>query len=131
MLKRVRIQGFKSLADVEVRLQPLVVLFGPNAAGKSNFLDALQLLSRLAGDVMGLRQAFAPPYRGSALEAYSFDGEGLEGLRRRESLLLSLEVDVLLSQAVVDRIEAQVAALEAAQAGTPQEDGIHGPRRRR
>lgn len=48
MLKRVKIQGYKSLVDLEVNLQPLSVLFGPNASGKSNFLEALQLLSRLA-----------------------------------------------------------------------------------
>ena len=41
MLRRVHIKGYKSLADAEVFLQPLSVLFGPNAAGKSNFLDAL------------------------------------------------------------------------------------------
>jgi len=44
MLKRVKIQGYKSLVDIEVHLQPLSVLIGPNASGKSNFLDALQLL---------------------------------------------------------------------------------------
>ena len=33
MLKRVHIRGFKSLADVEVRLEPLTVLFGPHASG--------------------------------------------------------------------------------------------------
>ena len=43
MLKRAHIKGYKSLEDVEVRLSPLAVLFGPNAAGKSNVLDALQL----------------------------------------------------------------------------------------
>ena len=48
MLKRVHIAGYKSLYDVEVKLTPLALLFGPNAAGKSNFLDALQLLSGLA-----------------------------------------------------------------------------------
>ena len=48
MLKRAKIQGYKSLANVEVQLQPLSVLFGPNASGKSNFLDALQLLARIA-----------------------------------------------------------------------------------
>src|SRR5579872_3613376 len=48
MLKRVKIRGYKSLVDVEVHLQPLSVFFGPNASGKSNFLDALQLLSRIA-----------------------------------------------------------------------------------
>ena len=47
MLKRVHIRDFKSLADVELRLEPLTVLLGPNASGKSNFLDALLLLSKL------------------------------------------------------------------------------------
>ena len=59
MLKRVKIQGYKSLLDVEVNLQPLSVLFGPNATGKSNFLDALQLLSRIATTAR-LKDAFAP-----------------------------------------------------------------------
>ena len=38
MLKRIKIKGYKSLIDLEVSLCPLSVLFGPNAAGKSNFL---------------------------------------------------------------------------------------------
>ena len=42
MLKHIEITGYKSLVDVQVDLQPLVVLFGPNGAGKSNFLDALR-----------------------------------------------------------------------------------------
>ena len=40
MLKRIRVAGYKSLQNVEVQLNQLFVLFGPNAAGKSNFLDA-------------------------------------------------------------------------------------------
>ena len=48
MLKQIKIQGYKSLVELEVSLEPLAVLFGPNASGKSNFLDALQLLSRIA-----------------------------------------------------------------------------------
>ena len=40
MLTRIRIKGYKSFHDVEVRLSPLAVMFGPNAAGKSNLLDA-------------------------------------------------------------------------------------------
>ena len=63
MLKRIHIQGYKSLKDAEVTLSPLVVLVGPNAAGKSNLLDALQLLSKL-GTSRTLREAFDPPYRG-------------------------------------------------------------------
>jgi AAA15 family ATPase/GTPase len=60
MLKHIEITGYKSLVDVQVDLQPLVVLFGPNGVGKSNFLDALQLLSRMAISPT-LKAAFEPP----------------------------------------------------------------------
>jgi predicted ATPase len=43
-LRRVRIRGYKSIAFCEVQLQPLTILVGRNAAGKSNFLDALAFL---------------------------------------------------------------------------------------
>lgn len=43
MLKRIGIKKYKSLKDILITLNPLSVIFGPNAAGKSNFLDALQL----------------------------------------------------------------------------------------
>ena len=79
MLKRVHIRGYKSLADVEVTLEPLTVLFGPNAAGKSNFLDALQLLSRI-GASRTLREAFVAPYRGKPLESFPIGKEGVKGL---------------------------------------------------
>jgi AAA15 family ATPase/GTPase len=47
MLKLLRVQGFKSLADIEVEFPALTVLFGPNASGKSTLLDALLVLSRV------------------------------------------------------------------------------------
>lgn len=109
MLKRVKIQGYKSLADVEVHLQPLSVLFGPNASGKSNFLDALQLLSRIATS-RTLREAFDPPHRGTPLEAFTFGPDGIPGLLNRESLSFIIEVDVELSQAVVDKVNRQIQA---------------------
>src|SRR5438445_7746934 len=43
-LRRVRIRGYKSIAFCDVRLQALTILVGRNAAGKSNFLDALAFL---------------------------------------------------------------------------------------
>ena len=46
MLSRLVVKGFKSLADVEVFLPRLTVLFGPNAAGKSNLLEAVQAVSK-------------------------------------------------------------------------------------
>src|SRR4051812_23808495 len=47
MITRLEIDGFKSLSDFAVDLEPFTVFIGPNSAGKSNVLDALALLSRL------------------------------------------------------------------------------------
>ena len=111
MLKHIEIKGYKSLVDVRVELQPLVVLFGPNAAGKSNFLDALQLLSRMATSPT-LKAAFEPPYRGKPLESFSFDDEGLPGLLGRESARFSIQADVELSPAVVKVVEQQIREMK-------------------
>ncbi len=43
-LRRVRIRGYKSIASCDVALEPLTLLVGRNAAGKSNFLGALAFL---------------------------------------------------------------------------------------
>lgn len=47
LIKRVHIQGYKSLADCNVTLEPLTIFVGRNGSGKSNFLDALGFLSDL------------------------------------------------------------------------------------
>ena len=85
MLKRAQIRGYKSLVDVDVCLPQLAVMFGPNAAGKSNFLDALQLLSKL-GTSKTLKHAFDPPYRGKPLESFTFDEQGIRGLLSEREL---------------------------------------------
>ncbi len=107
MLKRVKIQGYKSLVDVEVQLQPLTVLFGSNGVGKSNFLDALQFLSRITA-TNNLRYAF-PLYRGTPLESFSFGPNGIQGLLAQERISFSIEVDIELSQAVVDEVNCQIS----------------------
>lgn len=107
MLKRIHIRNYKSLVDVEVQLEPLSVLFGPNAAGKSNFLDALQLLSRIT-TARTLKEAFEPPYRGKPLESFSFGLGGLDGLVRQEVACFSFEADVELSPNVVDSVNRQI-----------------------
>src|SRR5713226_2237454 len=121
MLKRVKIQGYKSLVDVEVNLQPLSVLFGPNASGKSNFLDALQLLSRIATS-NNLNDAFRPPYRGRPLESFTFGPDGIQGLLAQESVSFSIEVDVELAQSIVDAVNNQLQMLEKA----PQKISLSG-----
>ncbi len=114
MLKRIKIQGFKSLADVEVNLEFLSVLIGPNASGKSNFLDALHLLSRIATS-RTLREAFAPPYRGKPLESFTFGKGGVASLLEREKVSFRMEVDVQLSPSVITSVNQQIQAMN----GTP------------
>jgi hypothetical protein len=48
MLTRLRVQGFKNLVDVNLRLGPFTVIAGANGVGKSNLFDSIQLLSALA-----------------------------------------------------------------------------------
>ena len=107
MLKRIKIQGYKSLVDLELNLKPLSVLVGPNASGKSNFLDALQLLSRIA-TCHTLEDAFGPPYRGHPLESFTFGGEGIKSLLEEESVSFSIEVDVQLSTAVIESVNHRI-----------------------
>lgn len=48
MLTRLRVQGFKSLIDAEVRFAPFTCIAGANGAGKSNLFDAILFLRDLA-----------------------------------------------------------------------------------
>lgn len=123
MLKRVHIQGYKSLLDVEAHIEPLTVLFGPNAAGKSNVLDALQLLSRL-GTSKTLKDAFDAPYRGKPLESFTMREGGLKELRARERLTFSFEADLWLSDAVVHAVNQEIRDMRRpSRAGSTPENG--------
>jgi predicted ATPase len=119
MLRRIHIKGYKSLADVEFTLEPLAVLFGPNASGKSNFLDALQLLSRIATS-RTLKEAFEPPYRGTPLESFAFHPAGVKGLLRREQASFTIEADVDLSASVVEAVNREIHDMKAGKSGTAQ-----------
>ena len=61
MLTRLRVQGFKNLADVDLHFGPFTVIAGANGVGKSNLFDAIQFLSSLADTTLldaatGVRQ---------------------------------------------------------------------------
>jgi predicted ATPase len=66
MLVRLRVKGFKNLADVDVRFGPFTCVAGPNGAGKSNLFDAIRFLSLLASGTMvdAARQIRDPLRRG-------------------------------------------------------------------
>ena len=82
MLERLTVRNFKSLVDVTVELPRFAILFGPNAVGKSNLLDAGQALSWI-GNACTYFDALGSPFpvRGYAFECSracscegSFDG---------------------------------------------------------
>src|SRR5215203_6202679 len=93
MLTRIEIDGFKTFENFGLDLNPLLVVVGPNATGKSNLFDAIQLLGRLAVD--DLRTAFNS-LRGEPHEQFRLQSDGEHGRQMR------LAVEVLLDRTVRD-----------------------------
>jgi len=110
MIRRIRINGYKSLRDFSAELAPLSVVFGPNASGKSNFLDALQLLSKMAVSKT-LKHAFDPPYRGRPLESFTFPSEGIEGSFSTSAISFSISVDIELSDVLIKKVDAEILGM--------------------
>ena len=48
-LKRIKLEGFRSIKEMTLELRPLNVLIGANGAGKSNFIAFFKLVSELMG----------------------------------------------------------------------------------
>lgn len=109
MIRRVKIENYKSLKLAEVPLQELTVILGPNAAGKSNLFDALNLLARLV-TCKNIKEAF-DGHRGLPLESVHYDTGSLADLLKQESHRLAFEVDVELSDAVVQETEQRIRDL--------------------
>ena len=124
MLTRIKISGYKSLKEIEVNLSPLSILIGPNAAGKSNFLDALQLFSKLVTSKT-LKDAFDPPYRGKPLESFTFSDKGISGLLEEDRLSFSIEADVKLSPSVVEAVNRQIREMKRSTVHESKPDKEH------
>jgi len=108
MLRKLTARGFKSLRDVTVELPRMAVLFGPNASGKSNFLDAIQALSRI-GTQRTLADALGEPIRGYPIEAFSFPQGGLAEMHSRDSARFCLEAELAEEkEAYSYRIEVEI-----------------------
>ncbi len=91
-LTELRLTAFKSFTEVTLPLEPLTVLIGRNGSGKSNALDGLEVLSRLARgdevrDALEGNRGDAGPVRG-----------GLEGCAPHGSDTLSLGVTLLTGE---------------------------------
>ena len=52
-IDRIRIHGFRSLANVDVKLPRVAVLIGANGSGKSNFIRFLELMNCMASRRLG------------------------------------------------------------------------------
>ena len=109
MIRRAKIENYKSLKLAEVPLQELTVILGPNAAGKSNLFDALNLLARLV-TCKNIKEAF-DGHRGLPLESVHYHEGSIADLLKQETHRLAFEVDVELSDAVVQVTEQRIRDL--------------------
>lgn len=97
-ITRVVLKNFRSIESCEVSLGPLVLLVGANGAGKSNFLDALRLMSD------GLT---------SSLDHALRERGGIQEVRRRSSghpTHFGIRVDFALSAELRGSFAFEVAA---------------------
>lgn len=81
-IDRIRIQGYRSLQDVEFAPQPLSLLVGANNAGKSNLVDAIDFLRQIyarglsrAVEEKGGFDAIARRWASEATDTVVFDVE--------------------------------------------------------
>lgn len=93
MLTRIEIDGFKTFDQFALDLSPFAVVVGPNAVGKSNLFDVIQLLSKLAAE--DLRQSFSGR-RGEADDLFRRDASGKLADR------MKLAVEVLVDPTIED-----------------------------
>ncbi len=121
MLRRVRISGYKSLRDTEIDFtRPLTLILGPNAAGKSNLFDVLALCSRMVTQ-RTLQDAFRT-HRGSPIEAFTIGETGIRGLLEQPTVEMTIELDVELSQATIDKMEREIGLMRVGLGSESAED---------
>lgn len=80
MIKKIHIQGYKTLHDCEVELGNLTVLIGENASGKTNFLNAVQTLcqrlenTNVSSDINNFFRALSETRESVSMKAYGETG---------------------------------------------------------
>ena len=93
--EKLRLSNWKNFQDVEVTLQNRMFLVGPNASGKSNFLDAFRFLRDLASTRGGLAEAVGR--RGGV--------KTIRSLAARRYSDVAIEVEVSENESVLWRFE--------------------------
>ncbi|MCA1600470.1 MAG: AAA family ATPase, partial [Acidobacteria bacterium] len=109
MIRRAKISNYKSLKSAEVSFPNLTVIIGPNAAGKSNLLDALNLVARLVTS-KNIKEAFEG-HRGLPLESVYYSKGSLAELLAEDTHRMEFEIDVHLSDIAVQETEQRIRDL--------------------
>lgn len=76
---RLKLSNWRNFVSVDVDLQPRVFIIGPNAAGKSNFLDVFRFLQEVVTPIRGGFQT-AVRNRGSVSRIRSLAAHGFRGV---------------------------------------------------
>lgn len=85
MLKYITVDGYKSLNKVDLDMTSLTVLIGPNASGKSNFLDVFALMTEAAAGLLsegiakrgGLDSIIFRGHNEKLFFGYDFEAKGI------------------------------------------------------
>ena len=85
-LKNIRVRNYRALADVDLRVGPINVVFGPNGAGKSTLLDTLYFFRDCA--IRGVEVASSERSHGIGI---LWDGAGDD-----EGISIELETDSIV-----------------------------------
>lgn len=104
MITRVEIDGFKSFTDFSINVSPFLAVLGANAAGKSNFFDAIQFLRHVTegGLATAVREA-----RGDLEDLFRRRGDGTHVDK------MQFAVEVLLDPQVRDQWGTQITLTQS------------------
>lgn len=107
MLTRLKVSGFKSLVDVDIRFGPFTCIAGANGVGKSNLFDAIQFLSALADNTL-LEAALSIRRSG---KGHAYDVRSLfHHTGGQENNTMSFEAEMIIPSEGVDDLRQRAEA---------------------
>ena len=127
MITKVRVKHFRSIEDAEFTLEPLTVLVGPNASGKSNVLDVFRFMGDVA--IHGVSSALN---KHGGIESIGWRSPSGQTLSPKfsiffEDLPMSLEYSFALRREVKGdfKVEMESATVQAKASAVQRDDIRH------
>ncbi|CAM2067129.1 AAA family ATPase [Sulfidibacter corallicola] len=106
MLTRLKVKGFKNLANVDLFFGPVTCVAGANGTGKSNLFDALRFLGDVAGeDLVTAARAQRGVYADAQIPQLLFHREGA-----RQTAKIEFEAEMIVPHSGLDEQEREVLA---------------------